>query len=131
MSQLFDTLTAALRSLGCDVSQFQFDTHSAVVMQFADVGELILEPGDNQVALWARLETSADQRFGHRAEELLALLSMPAEEFASGCIALRQLDDMSAVGGVLHAACLVEPPRLAQALQGFHARLGQLQALLR
>lgn len=130
MSQLFDTLCEALKSLGSDVSQFQFDTHSTVVMQFADVGEIILDPSEEQVALWARLETSSQARFNHRAEELLSLLSEPAEQFGSGCMVLRQLEDGSAVGGVLHPACQIDSSRMASAIQDFHARVITLQAVL-
>ncbi|WP_294995655.1 hypothetical protein [uncultured Stenotrophomonas sp.] len=131
MNQLSQTLTDALTLLGCDPTRFDFDTHSAVVMQFADVGELILEPDEQYPSLWSRLDTSPQQRFNHRAEDLLALLSEPVGFMANGCLALRQLEDVCAVGGVLHADCVSSGMHLAEALQSFYTRVGQMQAVLR
>ncbi|MFG3449028.1 MULTISPECIES: hypothetical protein [unclassified Stenotrophomonas] len=131
MTSLLDTLNAALQELGCDPSRFQFDTHSSVVMGFADVGELLLDPVDDLVYLWGRLETSPAERFSNRADELLTALSAPAAHFANGCLALRQLEEGCLVGGALQPDCQRESSLLAAAIEGFHARVLELQGLLR
>lgn len=131
MTHLLETLNAALNELGCDPSRFQFDTHSSVVMGFADVGELLLDPIGNDVFLWGRLETSPEARFNHRAEDLLAALCAPSAHFANGCMTLRQIDGACLVGGLLLADCQYQSSLMAQAIEGFHARVLELQALLR
>jgi hypothetical protein len=131
MTTLLDTLNAALHELGCDPSRFQFDTHSSVVMGFADIGELLLDPVDDAVFLWGRLDTSPADRFSNRADDLLAALSAPAPHFANGCLALRQLDEGCLVGGALQPDCRNESGLMAGAIEGFHARVLELQALLR
>ncbi|MEG2805974.1 hypothetical protein [Stenotrophomonas sp.] len=131
MTVLLDTLTTALQSLGCDTQRFAFDTHSPVVMDFVDIGELLLEPEGDQLALWGRLETSVGHHFHGRADAMLEVLSEPADYLANGSLCLRQLGDACAVGGVLHGDCLAQPARLAQAIEQLHARIGQLQGLLR
>jgi len=131
MTSLLDTLNSALKELGCDPSRFQFDTHSSVVMGFADVGELLFDPVDDMVYLWGRLDTSPAERFSNRADELLTALSAPAAHFANGCLALRQLEDGCLVGGALQPDCRHESSLLAAAIEGFHARVIELQALLR
>jgi len=131
MTTLLDTLNAALQELGCDPSRFQFDTHSSVVMGFADVGELLLDPVGDMVYLWGRLDTSPVDRFSNRAEELLTALCAPSAHFANGCLALRQLDQGCLVGGALQPECQHQSSLMASAIEGFHARVLELQALLR
>ncbi len=131
MTTLLDTLNSALKELGCDPSRFQFDTHSSVVMGFADVGELLLDPVGDMVYLWGRLDTSPSERFSNRADELLTALSAPTAHFANGCLALRQLEQGCLVGGALQPECRVESSLMAAAIEGFHARVLELQALVR
>lgn len=131
MSTLLDTLNAALHELGCDPSRFEFDTHSSVVMGFADIGELLLDPVDDAVFLWGRLDTSPSERFSNRADDLLTALSSPAPHFANGCLALRQMEQGCLVGGALQPECRTESSLLAGAIEGFHARVAELQGLLR
>ncbi len=131
MSHLLETLNAALQELGCDPSRFQFDTHSSVVMGFADVGELLLDPVGDAVFLWGRLDTSQELRFSSRAEELLAALSAPAPSFANGCLALRQIDDACLIGGLLQPECQHQSALMAEAIETFHGRVLEMQALLR
>ncbi len=131
MSHLLETLNAALEELGCDPSRFQFDTHSSVVMGFADVGELLLDPVGDDVFLWGRLDTSAEARFNNRAEELLAALSAPSSHFANGCLTLRQIDDACLIGGLLLVDCQRQSSLMAEAIESFHGRVLELQALLR
>ncbi|WP_312317728.1 hypothetical protein [Stenotrophomonas sp.] len=131
MNHLFDTLSAALNELGCDPSRFQFDTHSSVVMGFADVGELLLDPVDDAVFLWGRLETSAESRFNNRAEELLGALSAPTAHFSNGCLSLRAIDDACLVGGMLQPECQHQSALMAEAIESFHARVLELQVMLR
>ncbi len=131
MNHLLDTLNAALNELGCDPSRFQFDTHSSVVMGFADVGELLLDPVGDTVFLWGRLDTSPDMRFSNRAEELLTALSAPSVHFANGCLSLRVIDDACLVGGMLLTDCQHQSSLMAEAIESFHGRVLELQALLR
>ena len=130
MNNLLETLNAALQELGCDPSRFQYDAHSSIVMGFADVGELLIDPLENGVYLWGRLDTSAEMRFNNRAEDLLSVLSAPAPHFLNGCLVLRQVEEACLVGGVLHEDCVNQSSVMAEAIETFHARVLELQALL-
>ncbi len=131
MNALYDTLTAALRELGCDPQRFSFDTHSTVVMNFRDVGELLIDPMEDAVAVWGHLQVSPGNGFGPAPGLLLGAASAPVDYLHSGAVSVRQEGDACLVGGVLHPACLREATLLASALERFHAAVLELQAACR
>lgn len=131
MTSLHETLVTALQKLGCNTSQFQFDTHSTIVMSFSDIGELLFDPVGDTVSLWSTLATAAGNGFGGRAQELLTLLSEPIDYMQAGCIALREAGDHSFVGGSLAQGVLEDAGRMADAIEAFHARTHALQAVLK
>lgn len=131
MNALYDTLTAALQELGCDPQRFSFDTHSTVVMNFRDVGELLIDPMEEGVAVWGHLPLSVRNGFGADPAGMLAALSEPVDYLHVGALTLRQEADACLVGGVLHPSCLRDAGLLAAAIERFHAAVLDLQGRCR
>lgn len=127
MNALYDTLTAALKELGCDPQRFSFDTHSTVVMNFRDIGELLVDPMEEGVALWGHLPLSVHNGFGPAPGGVLAAASEPVDYLHSGALTVRQEGEECLVGGVLHPACLRDAALLAAAIERFHAAVLALQ----
>ena len=124
---LKDTLCRALEVLGADSSRYEFDDHSTIVMSFDDVGDIYLDPTDNEkVWLWGMIEPLEDHARAVVADPLLTEVLRPVPHWEAGALTLR-LDGR--VGGLLHPEYAAEPERLAEALQDFHECLARLQAI--
>lgn len=124
---LKETLCQALDQLGANSGDYQFDDHSTIVMSFDDVGDIYLDPRDGeQVWLWGMIEEVSEQARSVLAEPLLAEVIRPVGHWDAGAMVLRA---DGRVGGMLHPEYVVEPARLAEALQDFHECLARMQAI--
>lgn len=124
---LKETLCQALDALGADSSSYEFDDHSTIVMSFDDVGDIYLDPTDNEkVWLWGMIEPLDEQARSVVADALLAEVLRPAPHWEAGALTLRA---DGRTGGLLQQEYAAEPTRLAEALQDFHECLVRLQAI--
>lgn len=132
MSNLKENLSEALRLLGSDPSAYSFDDRSSIVLQFNDVGEVIIDPDEGGwIWLWGSLAVSDAQGLAHQASQVLSHVMQPANYFAAGAWTLVNGQDVVFAGGLLTQRCVEMPMELAAALEGFHGRLGELQGLIR
>ncbi len=121
---LKDTLCQALDALGADSSSYTFDDHSTIVMSFDDVGDIYLDPTDNdKVWLWGITEPLDEQARSLVADALLTEVVRPVAYWESGALTLRA---DGRVGGLLHPEYATVAERMAEALQDFHACLARL-----
>jgi hypothetical protein len=130
MTDFKDTLFQALEELGCRPERFSFDAQSPIVMNFSDIEDIHIEPGE-MVSIWGMLP-DMDAGAAHNLRDLMQELATPVDFLAAGGFVVRRSEqERFLVGGPLTMDHASHSGLLAVAIQTLYERMAQLRERMR
>ncbi|HEY9132743.1 MAG TPA: hypothetical protein VIM98_13370 [Dyella sp.] len=131
MTDFKDTLYQALEELGCRPGRFSFDAQSPIVMNFSDIEDIHIEPGES-VSIWGMLPDMEAGNASHGLSDLMQELATPADFLAAGGFVVRRSEQQRfLVGGPLTVDHASNAGLLAIAIQTMYERMAQLRERMR
>lgn len=130
MTDFKDTLFQALEELGCRPERFSFDAQSPIVMNFSDIEDIHIEPGE-MISIWGMLP-DMDTGAVHSLRDLMQELATPVDFLAAGGFVVRRSEqERFLVGGPLTMDHASNSGLLAVAIQTLYERMAQLRERMR
>jgi hypothetical protein len=124
-------LVEALSLLGCDTSQYDFDDKSLIALHFRDVGDILVDPLEDGVWLWASLPEVPLEAFRGSAFDVLTALLAPAPYLRTDGLCLRGMEPQWQVGGPLRPETIENRRELSAAIEDFYLRVVHLREIVR
>lgn len=125
-------LRGALRESGCDESLLNnFDGHSTIELECADMPSILISKNNNDVWLWAKIYEENSLVVQQKAAELLSLLMEECAFSTTDQLQLTLFESHLVLKGIVKPEYLNDSKNFAIALETFFERLNQFLDVLR